>query len=164
MAQCPSLKVWSRADFLQQNSEIRIKIRLGFAVCEGKLREAAVNTGGGSFATAQPNHTKKNTLLGFDIVFLPAGHRKPGSGLSKPGFVVLYPKLRSPTFAHLIRFAGLRENTRQSSKPSFETAKPNPVLLGFEVAKLGFHVLILGFMQMLFFVEAQRTHFWASAF
>ena len=51
---------------------------------------------GGSFETAQPNHTKKNTLLGFDIVFLPAGHRKPGSGLSKPGFVGLYQKLRSP--------------------------------------------------------------------
>ena len=98
-----------------------------------------MGTRGGSFEIAKPKHTKKNTLLGFDILFLPAGHRKLGSVLSKSGFVVLNPKRRSPTFAHLIRFAGLRENTRQSPKPSFKNAKPNPVLLGFEVAKLGFN-------------------------
>ena len=42
-------------------------------------------------------------------------------------------------------FVGLRRKWAPSAKPSSEIAQPKPILLGFGVLKLGFEVAILGF-------------------
>ena len=99
-----------------------------------------MNPRGGGHETAKPNRDKLDTRLGFDKKRLHTGVQELGSGLLGLGFAVFHQNLRSLTSSQIFDFVRLRENRARSTKPSLGTAKPKPILLGFDVSEPGFAV------------------------
>ena len=104
-----------------------------------------MHTAGGGHETVMPNRDKSDTRLGFDKNEPPTKVPKLGYDLSRLGLANFDPKLRSLTSWRFLSFVRLRGNRARSSKPSFRTAKPKPILLGFGVSILGCGVAKLGF-------------------
>ena len=93
----------------------------------------------------EPDRDKSDTQLGFEKNEPPTKVPKLGYDLSRLGLANFDPKLRSLTSSRFLFFVRLRGNRARSSKPSFRTAKPKPILLGFGVLILGCGVTKLGF-------------------